>query len=205
MLKLKYLAIALPLALGACATPMQTTVIDPRADRSAVGMGLDLRDFDQAASKVVQSMLSSGALNKPQGGRYVMVISRVSNDTMQRIDTDQLIKKIRVALLNSGKVVFTTAIVNNANGAEDNMSMQVRQLRSSQEFNQANVAKQGQMVAPELSLSGKFLQNNNRLGDGSQRVDYSFELTVTDLRTGLAFWEGSEPITKLGPGQTVAW
>lgn len=204
MSKLKYLALALPFILGACA-PMQTTLIDPRADRSAIGMGLDSRDFDQAASKVVKDMLKSGALDKPQGGRYVVVMSRVSNDTMQRIDTDQLIKNIRVALLNSGKVVFTTAIANSARGAEDNMSMQVRQLRASQEFNQANVARQGQMVAPELSLSGKFLQNNNRLGDGSQRVDYSFQLTLTDLRTGLAFWEGNEPISKLGPGQTVAW
>ena len=204
MSKLKYLTLALPFVLGACA-PMQTTLIDPRADRSAIGMGLDSRDFDQAASKVVKDMLRSGSLDKPQGGRYVVVMSRVSNDTMQRIDTDQLIKNIRVALLNSGKVVFTTAIVNSARGAEDNMSMQVRQLRASQEFNQANVAKQGQMVAPELSLSGKFLQNNNRLGDGSQRVDYSFQLTLTDLRTGLAFLEGNEPISKLGPGQTVAW
>jgi uncharacterized protein (TIGR02722 family) len=204
MSKLKYLTLALPFILGACA-PMQTSLIDPRADRSAIGMGLDSRDFDQAASKVVKDMLKSGALDKPQGGRYVMVMSRVSNDTMQRIDTDLLIKNIRVALLNSGKVVFTTAIVNSARGAEDNMSMQVRQLRASQEFNQANVARQGQMVAPELSLSGKFLQNNNRLGDGSQRVDYSFQLTLTDLRTGLAFWEGNEPISKLGPGQTVAW
>ena len=204
MSKLKYLSLALPFILGAC-VPMQTTLIDPRADRSAIGMGLDSRDFDQAASKVVKDMLRSGALDKPQGGRYVVVMSRVSNDTMQRIDTDQLIKNIRVALLNSGKVVFTTAIVNSAKGAEDNMSMQVRQLRASQEFNQANVAKPGQMVAPELSLSGKFLQNNNRLGDGSQRVDYSFQLTLTDLRTGLAFWEGNEPISKLGPGQTVAW
>ena len=204
MSKMIYLTLALPFILGACA-PMQTSLIDPRADRSAIGMGLDSRDFDQAASKVVKDMLKSGALDKPQGGRYVMVMSRVSNDTMQRIDTDLLIKNIRVALLNSGKVVFTTAIVNSARGAEDNMSMQVRQLRASQEFNQANVARQGQMVAPELSLSGKFLQNNNRLGDGSQRVDYSFQLTLTDLRTGLAFWEGNEPISKLGPGQTVAW
>ena len=204
MSKMKYLILLLPFILGACA-PMQTSLIDPRADRSAIGMGLDSRDFDQAASKVVKDMLKSGALDKPQGGRYVMVMSRVSNDTMQRIDTDLLIKNIRVALLNSGKVVFTTAIVNSARGAEDNMSMQVRQLRASQEFNQANVARQGQMVAPELSLSGKFLQNNNRLGDGSQRVDYSFQLTLTDLRTGLAFWEGNEPISKLGPGQTVAW
>ena len=84
MFKIKYITLALPFILGACA-PMQTTLIDPRADRSAIGMGLDSRDFDQAAAKVVKDMLRSGALDKPQGGRYVAVISRISNDTMQRL------------------------------------------------------------------------------------------------------------------------
>ncbi len=199
----KYLSILILLVLGGCASTTQTTKIDPRADRSAIGAGLDSRDFEDAASKVVKSMLASGALDKPAGGRYVLVISRITNDTMQRIDTDQLIKLIRVPLLQSGKVVFTTAI--GARGPEDSMSMQVRDLRASKEFNQANVAKQGQMVAPEMSLSGKFLQNNNTLGDGSQRIDYSFQLTLTDLKTGLAFWEGSEPITKQTSGKTVSW
>ena len=61
------------------------------------------------------------------------------------------------------------------------------------------------MAAPELSLSGKLIQQNNRLGDGSQRVDYEFQLALTDLRTGLALWEDSEPINKLGSGRVVAW
>jgi penicillin-binding protein activator len=61
------------------------------------------------------------------------------------------------------------------------------------------------MVAPELSLSGKLLQTNNRLGDGSQRVDYEFQLTLTQLKTGLGLWEGAEPISKRGPNQSVAW
>lgn len=189
---------------AACSTtPIATTVIDPRADRSAIGLGLDSRDFESAGAKVVQDMLGSGAVNNPKGGRYVLVISRVTNDTMQRIDTDQLIKRIRVELLKSGKVVTTTAV--GLNGAEDPMSMQARQLRGSAEFNQANVAGRGQMVAPELSLSGKLMQHNNRLGDGSQRVDYEFQLTLTQIATGLALWEGSEPISKRGPNQTVAW
>jgi uncharacterized protein (TIGR02722 family) len=189
---------------AACAAPpIATTVIDPRADRSAIGLGLDSRDFESAGAKVVQDMLESGAVSKPAGGRYVLVISRVTNDTMQRIDTDQLIKRIRVELLKSGKVVTTTAV--GLNGAEDPMSIQSRQLRGSAEFSQANVAGRGQMVAPELSLSGKLMQHNNRLGDGSQRVDYDFQLSLTDLRTGLGLWEGSEPISKRGPNQTVAW
>lgn len=194
---------ALAMLPVACAQPMATSMIDPRADRSAIGLGLDSRDFEGAAAKVVQDMLDSGAVSKPAGGRYVLAISRMTNDTMQRIDTDQLVKRIRVELLKSGKVVTTTAI--GMDGAEDPMSMRTRQLRGSGEFSQANVGRRGQMVAPELSLSGKLLQNNNRLGDGSQRVDYEFQLTLTDLQTGLGLWEGSEPISKRGPNQAVAW
>jgi penicillin-binding protein activator len=107
----RYLLLAgLTLLPAACAQPIATTMIDPRADRSAIGMGLDTRDFEGAAAKVVQDMLASGAVDHPGGGRYVLVISRVTNDTMQRIDTDQLVKRIRVELLKSGKVVTTTAL-----------------------------------------------------------------------------------------------
>jgi penicillin-binding protein activator len=202
----RYLLLAgLTLLPAACAQPIATTMIDPRADRSAIGMGLDTRDFEGAAAKVVQDMLASGAVDHPGGGRYVLVISRVTNDTMQRIDTDQLVKRIRVELLKSGKVVTTTALRVNGGPAEDEMSMQVRGLRGSGEFSQGNVAGRGQMVAPELSLSGKLLQTNNRLGDGSQRVDYEFQLTLTQLKTGLGLWEGAEPISKRGPNQSVAW
>ena len=80
-------------------------------------------------------MLASGVLNHPGGGRYVVAISRLTNDTMQRIDTDELVKKIRVEILNSGKAVVTTAI--GGAGAEDDMTMRVRQLRGSQEFSHA--------------------------------------------------------------------
>ncbi len=192
------------LLLGGCAGGgTQTSMIDPRADRSAIGAELDMRDFEAAAGDAVQSMLASPSLTKPGGGRSVVVISRVSNDTMQRIDTDLLIKKIRVELLNSGRFVVTTAIGPGA--AEDTMAMQTRQLRGSAEFNQGNVARTGQMVAPDLSLSGKIIQLNRRLGDGTQRVDYSFQLTVTDIRTGLAFWEGESPISKLTGGKSVAF
>lgn len=129
------------------------SLVDPRADRTAVGFGLDSRDFGSAATNMVQDMLASGAVDKPAGGRYVLAISRITNDTMQRIDTDQLVKLIRVELLKSGKVVTTTAV--GLDGPEDPMSMRSRELRGSAEFSQANVARRGQMIAPELSLSRK--------------------------------------------------
>ncbi len=177
-----------------------TTVIDMDNPEAKAGMSnvmaLEYRDFEKAADKAVQEMISSGAVTNRSGGRYVLVISRITNDTMQKIDTDQLIKKIRTQLLNSGKVVVTTAI--GLDGAEDPMVMKARQLRKSKEVNQANVAKKGTIVAPDLSLSGKIIQRNLELDFGGERVEYYFQLTLTDLSTGLAIWEGETPIIKEG-------
>jgi len=170
---------------------------------AAMTMGLDYQDFRKASMDAVQSMLRSGALNRPGGGRYVLAISTLINDTTQRIDMDQLVKSIRIALLQSGKVVVTTAV--RAGGAEDNMSYAARKLRKSDEFNQKTVAKKGQMIAPDFSLSGKIIQRNATLSNGETKVDYYFQLTLTDIKTGLAYWEGETVITKAGSGKSVNW
>jgi len=166
-------------------------------------LGLDYQDFRKASIEATKSMLRSGSLNRRGGGRYVLAISTLINDTTQRIDMDQLIKSIRIALLQSGKVVVTTAV--RAGGAEDNMSYDARQLRKSSEFNQKTVAKKGQMIAPDFSLSGKIIQRNATLNDGETKVDYYFQLTLTDIKTGLAYWEGETVITKAGSGKSVNW
>jgi len=140
---------------------------------------------------------------QPDGSRYVLVISRITNDTMLHIDTDQLVKKIRVALLKSGKVIVTTAM--SANGAEDAMSYQARELRGDDEFDQSRVAGKGSLVAPDLSLSGKIIQRNNKMNSRTTQVDYLFQMTLTDIETGLAFWEDEVPIVKRGSSKTVSW
>ena len=197
------LLVALMAATTGCGKRNAATMIDPNNDTNARIMGLGYRDFEQAASTAVNEMLSSGAVSKPGGGRYVMVVSRVINDTMQNIDTDQLIKKIRIDLLRSGKVVTTTAI--GINGAEDPMVAEARKLRKSQEVNQTNVARKGQIVAPDLSLSGKIIQRNHRIDSDTDQIEYYFMLTLTEINTGLAFWEGETPIIKRGDSGTVSW
>ena len=190
--------------LAACAG--KTTVVDTSSREAVAGMqavmGLEYRDFEKAAMEAVESMLSSGAVSKPDGGRYVLAVSRITNDTMQRIDTDQLVKKIRTQLLQSGKVVVTTAV--GLNGAEDPMVMKARQLRKSGEVNQNTVAQTGKIIAPDLSLSGKIIQKNISLGRNKTRVEYYVQLTLSEIETGLAFWEGETPIIKEG-GKAPIW
>ncbi|WP_280562083.1 penicillin-binding protein activator LpoB [Chromohalobacter sp. 48-RD10] len=190
----------LALVLAGCAAP--TRYVDPDNDQGAVSMQLDYRDFAKASDKAVASMLASGAVDNPAGGRYVLVVSRIVNDTMQRLDTDQLVKKIRVQLLRSGRVVTTTAV--GIDGPEDEMNQLTRTLRDSDEFDQRGVEKKGTLQAPDLSLSGKILQRNRRVAD-EQQVEYYVQLTLTDLSSGLALWENETQVIKRGSDASVAW
>ena len=198
--------------LGAgCA--QETMNIDVVHDDAKAVMALDYRDFDQAASGMIQSMLGSGTMKKPGGGRYVVTTGRIINDTMQRIDTDQLMAKIEEELLNSGQVVMTSVVGDaRKKGAVDEMILKTRQdIRDSgvsDEFEQKTletVAGKGQLIAPELSISGKIFQRNLRYDKNRQQVEYYFQLKVTDLRTGLRFWQKETIIGKRGSNKSVAW
>jgi uncharacterized protein (TIGR02722 family) len=204
MKKAIFLIIAISVALFAGCE--QVTNIDTMHDEGKPVMALDYRDFDRAASEMVQSMLASGALNKADGSRYVMTTGRVVNDTMQRIDTDQLMAKIEQELLNSGQVVMTSAV--GGKGASDQMIYQTRDIRDSDvgdEFDANTVAAKGQLIAPELSVSGKIFQRNIRYSSDKQQVEYYFQLQVTNLTNGLRFWQNETLIGKRGSNRSVAW
>ncbi len=173
-------------------------------------LGLDYEDFERASLKLVDSMLRSPYLNrmykmnmKKSNKPLVLMISDFTNDTTQRIDIDQLIKKIRIALLNSGKFLVTTAL--RAGGPEDKATMELRKLRGNEEFNQKTIAKKGTIVSADLSMSGKIIQRNSKLPNGEQRVDYYIQMSLTDVTSGLAFWEGEQVISKAGSNDTVSW
>ena len=196
---------ALTLILAGC-TP-ETKNIDVINDEGKPVMGLDYRDFDQAASQMIQSLLSSETLTKPGGGRYVVATGRVINDTMQRIDTAQLMAKIEQDLLNSGKVVMTSA-VGGQTATSDSLIYDVRDIRDSDhadEFNPDTLQAKGQLIAPELSVSGKIIQRNIRYDNDRQQVEYYFQLQLTDLTTGLRFWQNEAIIGKRGSNKSVSW
>ena len=200
------LAVVMMVFLSLSCTP-ETENIDMVHDTNAKAvMSLDYRDFNRAASEMIQSMIQSGTLNKPGGGRYVMATGRIVNDTMQRIDTDQLMAKIEQELMNSGQVVMTSAV--GSEGALDQLVYDVREIRDSDvgdEFDPGTVAAKQQLISPELSISGKIFQRNLRYDKKRQQIEYYFQLKVTNLTTGLRFWQKEVIIGKRGSNKTVAW
>lgn len=178
-----------------------TYVSNDGIKKATTTMGIDNDDFVQAAADAIDSMLRSPKISR-QTDPYVLMIGEVINDTTQRIDTDRLIKKIRIELLNSDKFIVTTAI--RAGGAEDKMVYETRKLRENSEFNQKTVAKEGQLLSAKFSLSGKIIEDKRR-SNGKQYVEYIFQLTMTNLDNGLAYWEGETVIKKVGSNKSVTW
>jgi uncharacterized protein (TIGR02722 family) len=197
--KVLYLIAAVCFLAAGCS--QETTMIDTMHDEGKSVMALDYRDFDMAASKMVQSMLASGALKKADGGRYVVATGRIVNDTTQRIDTDQLMVKIETEILNSGQAVMTSAI----GSGSDKLLHETRELRDSEEFDPNTVAKRQTLIAPELTISGKIFQRNIRYDRNTQQIEYYFQLKLSDVKSGLRFWQEETLIGKRGSNRSVSW
>jgi uncharacterized protein (TIGR02722 family) len=192
---LPVLAAAIPLIGAGCAT--NAHYVQTGGSENIVNVGqINIQDYIQAANDMTSSLLASGALDRVPTPPAVLAISRIVNNTGQQIDTDLLTKKIRVAVLNSGKALTTTTM-GLGGTAEDPMAQGLQQ---ENEFK--NDVKNTR--TPDFTLSGKIIQLTARSGDTRQST-YSFQLSLTDAKSGLAVWEGEKEITKQGTRSSVGF
>src|ERR1019366_354162 len=184
-----------PLIVAGCAT--NAHYVETGGNENVVSVGqINIQDYIQAANSAVNELLASGALDRVQNPPAVLAMSRIVNDTAQQIDTDLLTKKIRVALLQSGKAVTTTTF-GLGGTAEDPMA---KGLQQENEFKSDVKSTR----TPDFTLSGKIIQLAVKAGNTSQST-YSFQLSLTDAKTGLAVWEGEKEITKQGTRSSVGF
>jgi len=186
---------ALPFVIGGCATNAHYVETGGRESVVSVNQ-INIQDYIQAANAAVNDLLASGALDRVPNPPAVLAISRIVNNTGQQIDTDLLVKKIRVAVLNSGKAQTTTTM-GLGGTAEDPMA---KGLQQENEFKSDQKATR----TPDFTLSGKIIETTARAGSTRQST-YSFQLSLTDSKTGLAVWEGEKEITKQGTRPSVGF
>lgn len=187
------------LLLVGCATP-QATYVDPAGSRTITTVGsINIQDYANAADTMVNSLIdgviNAGKLEAPAGQPAMLAISRISNNTSQHVDTDMLVKKIRVALNKTGKVVTTTTMGLGGN-AEDPLAQGIKQQT---EFLQDKKNTR----LPDYSLSGKIIEQRERAGDVRQS-SFVFQLSLTS-KDGVAVWEDEKTITKQGKRSTVGF
>ncbi|RAX58953.1 penicillin-binding protein activator LpoB [Helicobacter monodelphidis] len=200
-MKVFIIFLTVALLIGGCST--QPEYVDLQNSKEYSSMGLDYHDLEVAASQSVNSLLNSAYVQNLSGKPKVLAISDVKNDTMQRINTEQLTRKVVRDMRNSGKFILTMAIAGSG-GTTDRMISRSRSLRDNEEFDAYSVAEKGTLQAPSLSLSGEIVQRNTKVGS-KQRVDYYFLLTLTDIHKGIVLWDDEVNIIKVGSNASVSW
>jgi hypothetical protein len=193
---LTYFSLAMVIScLWGCAS--KSAYVDPAGPNTAVNVGqINVQDFAVAAVQDILGRVGSGQLTSSEAGKpAIMAISRITNKTLNHIDIDQLVKKIRVELNRSGKILTTTTVA--YGGAEDPLAKEV----------QETLALSGQGVVnrlPDYTLSGAILAQEARKSRLTTQASYIFQLSLTD-RSGIAVWESEYIVTKQGRKSAVTW
>jgi len=192
----QFLLTFLLLGLVACSS---TTTFDPDAGGLRTVDKANYGDFEQAAGSLIESMLTSGALNEPnlskhEDGRIILGLEDVDNMTASNLQPKVLTDKVRIALNKTGRVLTTTAVKFGRGGPEDTATAEVREIDGAM-FEQNAYANARTVVLPDLSLSGSIIQMSASENRTKETV-LIFKLTLTDLRTGLAIWEDEAPVGK---------
>lgn len=159
-----------------------------------VSFGIDYHDIDKVIEKNIRSLLSSQYVRTMQG-KKLLVIADIANETSEDIDVELVARKLAREMRKTQKFTLTNAI--SGSGAKsDRMIKESRKLTEDSSFNQHTTIENGTLEAPELSLSGKFVQRNKKIGKIT-RLDYIFLLTLSDIKSGKVLWDHEEIISKV--------
>jgi len=197
--KLNLLLCASAVAL-LCGCATKTAYVDPNSSNLITTTeGINIQDFSQAAdamtASLIDNLINPGMLKSAEPGEpALMAISRIQNNTGQQLDTDMLVKKMRVALLRTGKIQTSTTIA--YGGAEDPLAAEQQK---AQEFFEDK--KHSRL--PDYTLSGKIIEDRTSAGRTKQ-TSYIFQLSLSS-RAGIGVWEDERTIVKQGKRASVGF
>lgn len=157
-------------------------------------------DFNEAADGAIQRMLSSRNFSnyirkydqETNGDMPLLMLGKIVNNTTHTIDMPLLTEKIAQALMESEMVQVTTAAAGEGQ-LRDDSSVQLRDLQYDANFDQSSVLQGGTLKSPNLTLSGAIIEQKVTQERTTELV-YTFSLTLTDNRTGIAVWKGNQEI-----------
>jgi uncharacterized protein (TIGR02722 family) len=182
------------LVFTGCSTN-QVRNVDSKGPQSLNTSGINSQDWANAADQLVGSLLASGALDKAPAQPAVLAVDRVINNTQAQVDTDLLIKKMRVALSQTGKVAITNT-----------MGLGERAVVASEaaEMDELTTGKKAKPVAPHYTLYAKLIQQSERINSVTQNT-YSFQMSLISVKSGLTVWEDEREIAKQSKKAVMGW
>jgi penicillin-binding protein activator len=179
----RYLASAIGFAallLAGCGNHREVRFVEAKGVNQGISLDqVNIQDLDLAANQLVASLFGSGLLERaPQQPVVIRIPStRVGNGTQLQIDTDALLGKVRLILLQSGKVVTVEV---------------------------PNHAEPGSGAGAYYALDGKITVRRASEGSVSQ-VTNVFQLSLLMISNGQRVWENEAVIVKQGRRPSVGF
>ncbi len=173
----------------------QVRTVDSKSPQAINTSEINPQDWANAADQLVGSLLSAGPLDKAPSQPAILAVDRIINNTTQQVDTDLLIKKIRVALTQTGKVAVTNT-----------MGLGERAVVAAEaaELDEMTTGKKAKVIAPHFTLYTKLIEQNQRINSVTQRT-YTFQMSLVAVKTGLTVWEDEREIAKQSKKAVMGW
>ncbi len=180
------LAVGSLLMLTGCESPTETRTVDAKGPDVINTASINTQDWANASDQLLASLLSSEALNNAPRTPAILAVDRIINNTQLMVDTDLLIKKIRVGLTQTGKIAVTNTLGLGERAVVASEAAELEEMQS---------GKKAKTLVPDFTLYAKLIQQTDRNSKLTQNT-YSFQMSLVQVKTGLTVWEDEKQITK---------
>jgi penicillin-binding protein activator len=176
------------LILFSCARSV--TRIDPSQQIDLSGRWND-SDSRQVSQKMITDLVASEKFkeySKALGKKPAIIVGSVRNKTSEHIDADNYVKKIELAIYNSGLADLVES---------DTFRDKIREERAQQQdfASSETISKWGKETGANLMLFGEMTSETDTYNK-RKIVNYVTTLFLTDMETNKRIWYGQQEIKK---------
>lgn len=185
------------LSLTACG-PSREEIAKQQGAEIAMTGELTNADYENVAKQLIADALAN-ELEKPKadGGKYVLALGKIENNTMQRISPKEIVSKMRIALQRSGKMyVVNIDDIGEAGKRADSLAMS--------KYVRQDTVTQVNAISYDKFLKGSISQKDVEIGN-NVLVEYTFNFVLRDESTMLTMWEGDITVKKVISKDMVNW
>ncbi len=181
------------------------TYIDPAGNEGVtIARGLGTQNWGTAADDLIESLLSSGVIKPRSRENAIVMISHIHNKGGVSVDSEVLTAKVGRALARDESLILTTSLGVGGPEDEPNPHMSVRLLKGENEFVEETLRERGILIAPDYSLSGRIIELTTII-EKYKQIEYTFQMTLTDLESGLPIWEEEARLIQKRKHHIFSW
>jgi len=189
---------ALLVMTGCIAT---TKNLDP-ADELHYDASYDFSDKKQIVDRLVNPLLA-GSMFPARESRPVLIIYPVANETSEHINTDGITDAIRMKLFKSGKFRFISE-------HQRGNILNETDYQSRGYVDPAMRIEQGRQLGADYILSGTLRSIKKKEPkqwrlNKKERIYYSLDLTMTDLKTGELVYADQAELAREASRPIIGW